>query len=70
MDDHVRKLLDAVVALRDLRLFGDPGLSSDYYRLVRATIRMARSYCMSIHRAPHEFDARLGAKEFWGNAWR
>lgn len=70
MDDHLRKLLDAVVALRDIRAWDVPHLSSDYFRLVRATIRVARSYCMAIGKTPSEFDARLGAKEFWRNPWR
>ena len=70
MDDHLRKLLDAVVALRDIRAWDMPRLSADYFRLVRATIRMARSYCMATGQSPTELDARLGADEFWRNPWR
>lgn len=70
MDDHLRSLLDSVTALRELRTWAIPNLSSDYHRLVRATIRLARSYCMATGQKPTDFDARLGDDEFWGNAWR
>lgn len=70
MDDHLRTLLDAVEGLRELRGWDMPSLSSDYFRLVRATIRMARSYCMATCQTPSEFDKRLGDEEFWRNPWR
>ena len=70
MEEKLKQLIDLLVGLRGLRSWGDANLNSDYHCLVRATVRLARRFCMLTGRTPADFDARLGNREFWENPWR